>query len=212
MTGITHRRAPTWRDRPGDLRAVRLRRWGPAAPRMPFAVIDVETTGLDPDADRVIEVAVVGCGEDGRATSHWSSLVQPGRDAGATSVHGITDDDLRDAPTFADLVPALVACLQGRIVVAHNLPFDVAFLGAELDRVGADPLRGTGLCTLAFARSVLPDPGGYSLAACCAAVGVDHHEAHRALADARVTADLLAAMIARVPDRRGFWRRRLRLA
>lgn len=204
---------PSWHDAPAGLRGIHLRRFGRPAPNGPYAVVDVETTGLDPASDRIVEVAVVRCGPDGRAVSEWSTLVQPDRDPGPTGVHGITADDLAAAPRFDEIAPLLAARLDGAIVTAHNLAFDAAFLAAEWSRVDADRPEAAGLCTLTLARSLHPRrPEGYSLAACSAAAGIDQPEAHRALADARVTAHLLCSLLRRIPSARRPWpRRRLRL-
>ena len=207
--------APTWRDDPVGFRNVRLRRFGPVVPAGPFAVLDLETTGLDPSVDRVIEVAVVRCDPRGRVESEWSSLVHPERDPGPTAVHGITPTDLTAAPRFAELVETLDEQLDGAVVTAHNLAFDAAFLDAERTRARSVRPRAPGLCTLALDRALHPGrPEGYSLAACSAAAGIAQPQAHRALADARVTAELLGALLTGLPPDR--WRpwpgRRLRYA
>lgn len=190
-----------------------LRRRGPLAPRGPYAVVDVETTGLDASVDRVVEVAVVRCDDRGRTVSEWSSLVHPGRDPGATAVHGITADDLATAPPFTEVLPELLRQLDGAVLTAHNLAFDAAFLAAECRRSGHRGPSGPGLCTLALARTLYPGREGYSLATCSAAAGIEQVEAHRALADARVTAQLLVGMLDAVPSgRRHLLRRRLRLS
>jgi DNA polymerase III epsilon subunit family exonuclease len=206
-------RAPSWHHRPSGLRQVSLRRTGRRAPDGPYAVVDVETTGLDPSIDRIVEVAVVHCDASGRARSEWSSLVQPDRDPGPTGVHGITTADLAAAPRFADLADELAGQLAGTVVTAHNLAFDSRFLDEEWRRAGTSVPVLPGLCTLTLDRSLHPGrPDGYSLAACAAAAGVAQSEAHRALADARVTAELLAALLAGLPTRRRPWpRKRLRL-
>lgn len=207
------RAAPRWHEPPAGLRAVHLRRLGPLAPSGPFAVVDVETTGLDPRADRIVEVAVVRCDEHGTVTSEWSSLVQPERDPGPTGVHGITADDLDAAPRFAEVADDLATRLDGTVITAHNLAFDARFLHEEWRRAGIDRPLQPGLCTLTLSRELHPRrPDGYSLAACAAAAGIDQPDAHRALADARVTASLLASLLDAVPSGRRPWpRRRLRL-
>ena len=174
---------------------------GEALPPLPFAGIDVETTGLRPRNDRVIELAVVRCDPSGSPISEWSTLVDPGRDPGPTRIHGITPADLVGAPTFAEALPDLLHQLGDAIVVAHNLPFDSAFFANEFRRAGVEPHRGYGLCTLELARIVLADQSGFSLAACAESLGIAHLGAHRALADTRVTALLLQALISRIsPD------------
>jgi len=167
-------------------------------PTLPFAVLDVETTGLSPKRDRIIEIAVVRCTPDGSFIDEWSTLVDPGRDPGPTHIHGIHAEDLQGAPAFADIADALRDRLDGSMISAHNLAFDAGFLAAEFARAGLMPPDRPALCTMQLARHVLPDNDGYSLSACAATLGIDHPDAHRALPDTRVTAAVLASMVRRL--------------
>ena len=169
--------------------------WSKQPPSLPFAVLDVETTGLSPARDRVIEIAVVRCAPDGSFIDEWSTLVDPGRDPGPTHIHGISAADLEGAPTFEDIAEELRQRLSGSMVAAHNLSFDAGFLAAEYQRAGATTPDQPAVCTLQLARQVLKGNDAFSLAACAAALGIDHPNAHRALPDTRVTASVLAAMV-----------------
>src|SRR5690606_9373927 len=158
-----------------------------------FAVVDVETTGLSPDRHhRIVEIAVVQVGMDGEQRSVWSTLVNPQRDVGATGIHGITAADLFHAPTFEDIAGDIVEQLRGRILVAHNLPFDASFIRAEFQRIGVPvPVAGTmGLCTMLMASRYLGIPSR-TLPARCANIGRSIVYAHCALDDARAAAALL---------------------
>lgn len=100
---------------------------GGALPQQGFAIIDVETTAFDGrGTDRVVEVAVVHADVDGRVTGVWDTLVNPGRDVGATRIHA---GDVMRAPTFAQIAPRLVQLLASRVLEAHNAAFDTRFLG-----------------------------------------------------------------------------------
>lgn len=124
----------------------------------PHAVIDFQTTGLAPSrGDRIIEVAVVRV-EDGVIGAPWSTLVNPGRDAGATFIHHIENSDVANAPAFHEIAPYLLSQLDGAVVVAHNAPFDEAFLAAELDRAGYRGVRMPALCSLWLARKSFATP------------------------------------------------------
>lgn len=177
------------------LRSVDVREWALTPPTLPFSVVDVETTGLSGSKDRIIEIAVVHCSPDGSITGEWSSLVDPGRDPGPTHIHGITASDLVGAPTFADIAAELSERLVGTMITAHNLSFDSSFLQHEFDRAAIAPPSEPALCTLELARIVLPDQRSHSLAACAAALGIAHPDAHRALPDTRVTAEVLRSML-----------------
>src|SRR3982751_954670 len=98
------------------------------------AVIDVETTGLSPRTDRVVEVGVVLLDERGEVEAEFETLVNPGRDVGPTRLHGIRAADVVAAPTFAEVAPYLRSVLTGRTLVAHNALFDLRFLAREFAR------------------------------------------------------------------------------
>lgn len=94
-------------------------------------VLDTETTGLH-DSARIVEIAVLGV--DGSVV--FDGLVNPGVPvpAEATRIHGITDDDVKMAPTFSDILAPLTAALAGRKVVVYNREFDKRRLAVELHR------------------------------------------------------------------------------
>src|SRR4051812_24564913 len=96
-----------------------------------YAVIDLETTGLVPGQDAVVEVCVVLVDADGEPQDDWHSLVRPWRPLDASHVHGIREPDLAGAPSFAEVADDLAALLEGRVLVAHNAGFDAAMLTHE---------------------------------------------------------------------------------
>jgi ATP-dependent Lhr-like helicase len=160
----------------------------------PFAVVDVETTGFTPmGEDRVIEVAVVHTDAQGRTTSSWSTLVNPGRDPGPTHVHGVAAEDLTGAPTWADIADWVASLLAGRIVVAHNAGFETAFLTVEYERANLEVPSWPTLDTLEAAVALGSD--ARNLHAVCSEYGIDAIHAHTALGDATATAHLLAAVL-----------------
>jgi len=162
-----------------------------------YAVIDVETTGLRPTwHDRVVEVAVVQVDGRGDIESEWCSLLNPRRDLGPQHIHGISAADARLAPGFEEVAGEIAARLRGRVVVGHNVGFDLQFLIAEYERIGV-PVKATdssGLCTMRLAARFLPT-AGRSLADCCRWAGIELDNAHSALYDARASAHLLAFIL-----------------
>lgn len=167
----------------------------------PYAVIDFETTGLSPRAgDRVVEVAVARVNRDGRIEDEYATLVNPGRDTGAVFIHGISNDAVRRAPTFADILPELMARLDGAVVVAHNATFEEAFLNAELRRAGVRlgaPMPA--LCTLWLSQRTMPTPN-HRLGTLCRYTGIPLVDAHAALGDVRATSALLPMLLQTVPQ------------
>ena len=162
----------------------------------PIAVIDVETTGLNPFRhDRVVEIAALLVTPKQGTLSEITSLVNPERDIGPTRIHGITASDVIDAPRFADIAGNLADFLRDSTVVAgHNVRFDISFLQSEYERVGIEMPRYPMLDTLTLA-------GGGTLSACCRAYEIDcDGRAHSALHDARASACLLQKIFAENPD------------
>jgi DNA polymerase III subunit epsilon len=157
-----------------------------------FAVVDVETTGLRPSSDRIVEISVVHVDPNAVTTGEFESLINPQRDVGPTRVHGITATDVLNAPTFADLAAEIWKRLAGRVLVAHNATFDLRFLQAEFGRCGVTLPWSPVICTMQLAGYYLPDLPARSLVACCNAAGVELSHHHSALHDARAAAGLFA--------------------
>jgi len=163
-------------------------------------VLDTETTGLEPaEGHRIIEVAALEL-HDRRATGrHFHRYVNPERaiDFAATEVHGLTTEDLADKPRFGDIADELLDFVQGAELLIHNAEFDVAFLNAELERIGRPRIESvcTVSDTLAMARDMHPGKKN-SLDALCERYAVDHSRRtlHGALLDAQLLADVWVAM------------------
>ncbi len=169
---------------------------------VPYAVIDVETTGFSPDAGhRVVEVAIVRVRPSGRIEAEVATLVNPERHVGATSVHGIRSCDVADAPRFCEVIGDVAQLMTGAVLVAHNATFDLSFLRAEFRRAGLHLPPWPTLCTLRLASMLIPAPR-LDLAGCCEALGIDVPRLHTALDDARATAYLLIRLL-RLARRRG---------
>lgn len=160
-----------------------------------FAVIEVETTGLSPQRDRILELAIVRLDEFGAVVDEWVSRFDPEGPLGATHIHGITLADVVGQPRFADVAPTVMAALSGLAVVAHNAKFDLAFLRNELEAAGWSIPWIAAYCTLDASYAYLPDMDRRRLVDCCWAVGVRLDDAHSALGDARAAAGLLGAYL-----------------
>ncbi|MEV6061345.1 DEDDh family exonuclease [Nocardia asteroides] len=161
-----------------------------------FTVVDVETSGLQPQRHRVLSVAALALDSTGQVSHEFHTLVDPGCDPGPVHIHGLTAEILRGAPRFAQVREQLSALLTGRVLVAHNAVFDFGFLAGEFRRAGAElPVR-TRLCTLALARRIGLPTADYTLGTLAAYYGVPQQKAHDALDDTRVLAHVLRALVA----------------
>ena len=158
-------------------------------------VFDTETTGLVPhEGHRLIEIACLELIRDFPTGRHFHALVHPERDIpeDATRVHGFTLADLEGKPRFAEIADTLLDFIADSPLIAHNAPFDFAFLDAELGRIGRpalDPARM--VCTLVLAKTRFPGLPN-SLDALCRRYGIDLSErtSHNALLDCRLLCDV----------------------
>jgi len=163
-----------------------------------FAVVDVETTGLDPAGTRMVEIAIIEMDRSGHLIDEFCTLLAiPGEGPlGAEFIHRISRPMLARAPRFEDVAQTICQRLSGRIIVGHVIAFDIGHLTSEFARAGLmmPSLVDSTLCTRDLARVVLP-PGPKTLAACCEATCIEHKAAHTALGDARATAELLVILL-----------------
>ena len=168
--------------------------------RTRFAIVDVETSGLSPQRDGLLQVGVVVTDGAGTVVDRWESLVRPRRRwwyrVGPTHIHGITRRSLRGAPSSSEVLERLRLSLQGAIFVAHNAEFDVAFLRKAAQQSGIDLGVDATLCTLRLSRQL--DPGrtmSHRLGSLCEHYGIELIRPHDALADADATAALLPYLL-----------------
>jgi DNA polymerase-3 subunit epsilon len=187
----------------------------PATPfaELEFLVVDVETTGLDPRRDHVLEVGwvPVARGEVVLDGVRGTAVRLPaGVDVGESAVlHGLTDDDLAAAPELADVERELRAALQGRVLVAHHARIELGFLGRALRDGPAGAAALFVVDTMTLQRRLIvggdgePPPGSLRLDAARRRFGLPRYAAHRAATDAVATAELLLAQVAELGNRLG---------
>lgn len=157
-------------------------------------VIDTETTGLNPqEGHRIVEVACIELSHHVPTGRRFHRYVNPGRDmpAEALAVHGLTEEFLADHPPFDAIVEELLAFIGDDKLVIHNAEFDLAFVNAELSRLGRGPLASPFVDTLAVARRRFPGAPA-SLDALCRRFAVDLSQ--RELHGAEIDCGLLASV------------------
>ena len=172
--------------------------------QVPFAVLDVETTGLHPGlGDAICEIAVLRvC--DGEVTDEYESLVDPGRPVSpdAYAVNRIGSEMLRGAPPFARIAPDVLTRLEGAAIVAHNAPFDLSFLVAALEEENLAIPDNPVVDTLALARQCFGFPKN-NLHAIAQDLGILVPRRHRAMGDVWTTWHVLEFFMQDLQARRG---------
>jgi len=156
-------------------------------------VLDVETTGLFPKTDRIVELAVLRINAAGDVLEEFETLVNPDRDLGPTDLHGISGADIARAPHFKQVADYFLGTLSNAIVVGHNVRFDLTFLSREFSRIGAFLPDLPRICTLQMANR--RNLAARRLDACCRALGVGLDNPHTAAGDARATAALFSCLL-----------------
>ncbi|MDH5597247.1 MAG: exonuclease domain-containing protein, partial [Candidatus Peregrinibacteria bacterium] len=155
----------------------------------PFVVLDLETSGIDPKRDDIIEVAMIRY-ENGKEVARYDDLIKIDYKLPEiiTIITGITDQDLEEKGKDRDTVFAEVEkMVKGAYIVAHNINFDVGFLrakGLELNILGE-------LDTIPLAQILMPEAASYSLESLSDDLGISHKNSHRAMGDVEATLDLL---------------------
>ena len=164
-----------------------------------FLVVDTETNGLGGEACELTEVGVVLVG-GGELHDRWSSFVRCNRPLGRgiQRFTGITQEMLADAPGLEEVLPTVADWLNGRVLVAHNAPFDRRVLRRAFEQVGFEWPNPPVLCTAALARKLLPLQNRRGLTVLADALGIEVETAHRALADAETCARVLCALFPRL--------------
>ncbi len=167
-----------------------------------FVAFDFETTGLSAGLDRVIEAGAVNF-VPGQAERHYfSQLIQPERDIPekVIAIHGITEAEVADSPTFKAVAPQLLAFLEQGVLLAHHAAFDLAFLTCELRLAEIEMPPLMVLDSFFLARQLIAGAPSYGLGALIAHLGLEMQgNAHRALPDAVGCADLFEACLPHLP-------------
>ena len=152
---------------------------------MRFAVVDVETTGLNPQVDRVIDLCVVMLDEFGNLEGELATLVRVW-----PPPPGAPGDVYESAPEFGEVAGHVASVLEGRVLVGHNVTFDLRMLQSEFTRCGLDLHAASTLDTLIGDRLINPNESGRSLRLLASRMGLNDYVWHTAQGDARATAEI----------------------
>lgn len=157
-----------------------------------FACLDTETTGLyATQGGKICELAV-SVSQNGRTVEEFSTLLNPGVPMlpEVIAIHGITNEMVKNAPSFADILPKLVSILDGCVLVAHNAEFDLSFLQAEFEACGMKFPSYPVIDTLKLARK----SGRFAsnrLGNVAQQLGIRCDGWHRAMADTKMAEQIL---------------------
>lgn len=157
-----------------------------------LVIFDLETTGLNSENDRIIEIGALKV-RNGIIEDSLGILVNPGIKIPyyATKVNGITDQMVKDQISDNHGVKQLLDMIDNdSYIVAHNVKFDMGFVNAYLKRNGKNPLTNSLVDTVRLARKAFPGKSKYSLGIIAKELGIEVKDAHRAEDDTRVCFEL----------------------
>lgn len=162
---------------------------------MLYSIIDIETTGGHASGNRIIEIAIFNFdGEN--IVDTYQTLINPERRIPPfiSSLTGITDEMVADAPVFRDVAKEIISFTCESIFVAHNVNFDYTFVKKELAAIEI-PFNRPKLCTVRLSRKIFPGLPSYSLGNLCGSLSIDIKDRHRATGDAAATTQLLHKLL-----------------
>ena len=161
-----------------------------------YVVFDLETTGISPKTDEVVEISAVKV-EHGKVTDEFSTLVNPKQRIpyGASRVNGITDDMVAEAPFFEQVLEEFLEFIEGFVLVGHNIArFDMNFLYRDVEKYFERSLANDYIDTLQMARRELPNLEHHRLTDLAEYYGISAEGAHRALNDCRMNQQVFEKM------------------
>ncbi len=167
-----------------------------------FTAFDVETTGLIPAVDRIVEIGAVRFSVDG-VLDRFETLIDPEMPmpADARAINGITDEMVAGKPRIREMLPEFFSFTGDSSLVAHNAPFDVGFIHAAASLHGIPAPDAPALDTRTLAEAAFPRRGSYSLAALKRSLSIGSAASHRALADADACRELFLLCVKSLAER-----------
>lgn len=157
-----------------------------------FCIIDLETTGGNPESEKIIEIGMVRI-EDRKITEERTWLVNPQKDIPdfVQKLTGIRKNDVEHAPVIEEVIDEVVQFIGTSILVAHNTSFDIPFLNGVLKKLQRPTMDNKVICTNIMTKYMIPDIMSSNLNYMSQIFNIPHSQAHRAIEDARATGHLL---------------------
>ncbi|MBO4439704.1 MAG: 3'-5' exonuclease [Spirochaetaceae bacterium] len=164
-----------------------------------FTAFDTETTGLNPEEEKILEIGAVSFDRLG-IRARYNVLINPQRKIlpEITRVNGIDDAMVSGKPVFAENAGHFLDFIKGSVLIAHNAPFDLGFVNTELSRINMPPLQNETADTLKLSRDMLPDLGKYNLQFLAKYFEINVVNAHRAEDDARVCMEVFLKLLDKI--------------
>ena len=162
---------------------------------MTYLVLDVETTSFTKTEFRIIEIALIVINAKGERLKSWHSLVNPECKVTFTKVHGLTDEDVKNAPKFINLASYIANELQNRILVGHNISYDYGVLKSEFARIGIKMPSLPRICTLQMCYDLELPLENVTLSTVRKELEIPEGLAHSALHDTAATTAVFASLL-----------------
>ena len=167
-----------------------------------FCVVDVETTGLSPRSNNIIEIGLVRISSL-KIVDKFQSLINPGRNIPyyISNITGITNDEVFNSPFFEDIADEISSFISTSILAGHNVSFDKSFIRKEFNCCNQTVINNLSICTRKLAGRLYPELKKKSLGSICRHLNLHNKNAHRALPDAEVTAKVFLKMVEEIKSR-----------
>jgi DNA polymerase III subunit epsilon len=171
-----------------------------------FCVLDLETTGGNPESEQIIEVGMVKI-EKMKLTEERSFLVNPEKPIPdfVQKLTGIKPDDVKSAPRIEEVIDEVTQFIGDSVLVAHNISFDIPFLNGILKRLNRPKVENSVLCTNIMTKYLIPEIVNTNLNFMSQLFKLKHSKAHRAIEDARATAELLLTYL-KIFEEKKIWK------
>ena len=191
---------PTKAEKGKSFTHLKWNKWNTITKLSDYVVLDLETTGLKPGVDKIIEIGMVKVA-DGKPCDTFSSLINPEKPIPTriTKITGITNKDAAVAPLFSAIASQIASFLGTSLILGHNIGFDLSFLIPALESCG---IRSNFTCldTCALAKKAFPELSNHKLDTLIGALSLSDRQTHRALDDVYCTLALFNKICEKFPD------------
>lgn len=168
----------------------------------PFTIVDIETTGLNPISNEIIEIGAIKV-QGGEVKDIFNKLIKPSSNLSdeIIGLTGITEEMLEGCPKISDVLPEFLDFISGQTLIAHNADFDIPFLREHISRALKRDLSNKTVCTLKTSRALLPNLSNHKLHTIAAYYKIPISGRHRAIGDAEATYQVWLEMAKKLKEK-----------